>query len=240
MRNKLTALDSKGQLLIEMLIAIMVAAVIVIAVSNLFFVNMKEGKFTENRFDALMLAQEGMEAVNSVAESSWHNIYLPPMGSGSKDDKGDSFVYCLKNDASSWSLTNVLSDCEILNNGIAYTRKIIISNANRDNGNISESSGTDDPSTQKVKIIISYGGGKDVSLEEYITRWKNRILKQDSWASTAPTNQAQCESLLGTWDVSRSICIASLTNPANESGWDSLEEIESAKIDTGAGALKFK
>ncbi|MFA6096810.1 MAG: prepilin-type N-terminal cleavage/methylation domain-containing protein [Candidatus Paceibacterota bacterium] len=235
-------LNSKGQLLIEMLVAIMVVAIIVIAVSNLFFVNMKEGKFTESRFDALMLAQEGMEAVKSISESSWHSIYLPPDGNGSKNNKGESFVYCLKNDASSWLLTDVASDCDITLNNKVYTRKIIIDNVNRDNGNISISSGSEDPSTQKIKIVISYADGKDAILEQYVTRWKNRIMKQDGWGSPAPADQAGCEALSGTWNAALSVCTAGLDNPANENGWDSYSDLDngSGKLDTGAGSLKFK
>lgn len=218
----------------------MVIAIIVIAVSNLFFVNMKEGKFTENRFNALMLAQEGMEAVKSISERSWHDIYLPPLGNGNKDNKGDGFIYCLKNDTFSWFLSDAISDCNVTLNAELYTRKIIISNVNRDNGNISESSGSDDPSTQKIKVVISYADGKDVVLQQYLTRWKNRILKQDSWQNPAPSNQAQCEALSGTWNSVLSVCTANLENSANETAWSSFGQIESDKIDNSAGSLKFK
>jgi len=238
--------NQKGQLLIEMLIAIMMVAIVIVAASNLFFVNMEEGKFTEGRNDALMLAQEGVEAIESISNNSWHNIYLPPMGNGNKDDKGENNVYCLINDGFSWNLTGPYppagphTDCDIALNNRTYSRKIIIGNVNRDNGNISESSGTDDPSTQKIKIIISYAAGKDLALEKYVTRWKNNILKQDGWASPAPSNQTECEALSGTWDISASLCIASLQNPANENGWGSYSQIEDSKLDTGAGSLKFK
>lgn len=241
-------LNSSGQLLIEMLVAIMVTAIIVIAVSNLFFVNMKEGRFTESRNDALMLAQEGMEAIGSIGESSWHNIYLPPMGNGNKDDKGENNIYCLVNNGAAWSLTGPFpssgpyADCEITINNKLYARKIIIDNVNRDNGDISESSGSNDPSTQKIKAIISYADGKDVVLEQYVTRWKNRILTQDNWSSPAPANQTECEALSGTWDVALSVCTAELSNPANENGWSAYSDLDngSGNIDTGTGSIKFK
>lgn len=229
-----------------MLIAIMMVAIVIVAVTNLFFVNMEEGKFTESRNDALMLAQEGLEAIESVKDNSWHNIYLPPMGNGAKNDKGENNIYCLINDGAAWSLTGPFlpagpyTDCIITMNNRTYSRKIIISNVTRDNGNISESSGIDDPSTQKIKVVISYPNTKDLVLEEYITRWKNSILKQDSWTSPAPVNQTECEVLSGIWDAATSLCIASLQNPASESGWSSYSEIEDSKIDSSAGSLKFK
>lgn len=229
-----------------MLIAIMMVAIVIVAVSNLFFVNMEEGKFTESRNDALMLAQEGLEAIESIKDNSWHNIYLPPMGNGNKDDKGENNIYCLINDGTAWSLTGPFpppgpyADCNIILNNRTYSRKMIIDNVKRDNGSISESSGTDDPSTQKIKVVISYPNTKDLVLEEYITRWKNNILKQDSWTSPAPANQTECEALSGTWDAIASFCVASLQDPANESGWSSYSEIEDSKIDSSAGSLKFK
>jgi len=220
----------------------MVAAIIVVAVSNLFFVNLKEGKFTESRFDALMIAQEGMEAIKSVSESSWQNIYLPPAGNGNKDNKGENFIYCIKSEGSSWLLTDIISDCNIISNSRTYTRKIIIDNVKRDGGNISESIGSDDPSTQKIKVVVSYADGKDVVLEQYLTRWKNRILKQDSWSAAPPSGQTECETLSGTWDPAKSLCSVELNNPANETGWNSYDDLDngSGRLDTSAGSLKFK
>lgn len=241
-------LDSKGQLLIEMLAAIAVIALIIVAVSNLFIVNMKESKFTEGRNDALMLAQEGMEAIRSISENSWHNIYLPPMGDGNKDDKGADNIYCLTNNGTAWNMTGPFlasgpyADCEISMNNRTYSRKIIIDDVKRENGNISESLGSDDPSTQKITVIISYEDGKDVVLEQYQTRWKNRILKQNDWSSPAPADQAGCEALLGTWDSSLSVCTVGLDTAANETGWSSYDDLDggSGKLDTAGGSLKFK
>lgn len=233
-------LDSKGQLLIEMLVAITVAAIIIVGISNLYFVNMEAGKFTEKRSDVLMLAQEGMEAINSISSTSWHSIYLPPDGNGNKDNKGDSFPYCLKNDASGWFLTDSIADCDITLNGKQYTRKVFIFNTSRDNGSISESLGTDDPSTQKLKIVVSYAGGADLNLNQYVTRSKNNIVKQTSWSSPTPQNQTECSNLSGTWDAGNNLCLVDLNNPSNENGWTSYSEIESAKLDNSSGSLKFK
>jgi len=45
---------------------------------------------------------------------------------------------------------------------------------------------------------------------------KNRIMKQDSWGSPAPADQAGCEAISGTWNAALSVCTAGLDNPANE------------------------
>ncbi len=178
--------NQKGQLLIEILIAIAVVALIIGATSNLFLVNSKNSRSSEGRNDALLLAQEGMEAMQAVAEKDWHNIYLPPMGSGNKDDKGEASVYCIQNISSVWTLTGPFpasgpfSECEIILNGRTYTRKINIFGVNRTGGDIS-AEGDDDPSTQRIKIAVSFSDGKDIVLEKYMTRWENEIFIQSDW-----------------------------------------------------------
>lgn len=240
--NVKISLDSKGQLLIEILVAIMVASIIITGISNLFFVSIKEGDITEMRNDAILLAQEGMETIDSISKASWHDIYLPPDGFGSKDAKGAGSVYCVKNGGASWLLSTNLADCSVLANGKPYARKVYIYNAKRDNGNISESSGADDPSTQKIKISVSYQGGKDIESEQYITRWRNRILKQSEWSSSAPQNQIDCENINGTWEAGFSVCVASFNNPANENGWISYDNLDggSGNLDNSGGVIKFK
>jgi type II secretory pathway pseudopilin PulG len=172
--------NQKGQLLIEILIAIAVVALIIGATSNLFLVNFKNSRFSEGKNDALLLAQEAVEAMGTITENDWHNIYLPPMGNGNKDDKGESFVYCIKNVSSAWTITGSFSDCEIILNGKKYTRKINIFNVNRTDAEISET-GEDDPSTQKIRVAVSYADGKDIVLEKYLTRWENDIFIQSDW-----------------------------------------------------------
>ncbi len=179
--------DQKGQLLIEILIAIAVVALIIGAVSNLFLVNLKNSRFSEGKNDALLLAQEGMEAMQAVAEKDWRNIYSPPSGSGNQiTDKDDPNIYCLKIVSSLWTLagpfpvSGPFPDCEIMLNDKKYTRKITIHNVKRNGGEIS-TEGQDDPSTQKIKIAVSYSDGKDVVLEKDLTRWKNEIFIQSDW-----------------------------------------------------------
>lgn len=185
MKNILS--NQKGQLLIEILIAIAVVALIIGATSNLFLVNLKNSRSSEGRNDALLMAQEGMEAMQAVAEKDWHNIYLPPSCAGNEiTDKGDPNIYCINSVSSAWVMTGPFPasgpfpDCEIMLNDKKYTRKINIYNVKRSNGDIS-TTGEEDPSTQKIKVAVSYSDGKDIVLEKYITRWENEIFIQSDW-----------------------------------------------------------
>jgi len=183
--------NQKGQLLIEILLAILIGSLIIGSAANLIVISQKSDFISGEKNIAVLLAQEGIEAVESIKNNSWHNIYLPPDGTGDAIvGKGDANIYCLKNDGIIWSLsgpfpnTGPFPDCEIDINGKIYTRKIIFYNTNRednDDENITEIATKEDPSTQKIKVVISHNNGMDIIFEEYIVRWKNQIFIQSDW-----------------------------------------------------------
>lgn len=174
--------NQKGQILLEMLLAILVFAIIIGAVSGLVYVSSKSGQNSGAKSSAVALAQEGMEAMQSISETKWHDIYLPPAPGG----KGDGTEYYLYKNGSSWAITGIdASKRDVSIDGIIYSRKVYIYNVYRDNGGDREivaTGGAEDPSTQKIKIAVSKNGGADVVLEEYLTRWKNNIFGQSDWS----------------------------------------------------------
>jgi len=68
---------------------------------------------------------------------------------------------------------------EISVNSATYTRWFSVENVNRDsNGDITESGGTEDPSTQKVTVHVQWqelGDTASISLTEYYTRWYKNV-----------------------------------------------------------------
>ena len=184
-------LNQKGQLLIEILLAILIGSLIMGSTASLIVISQKSDFISGEKNIAVLLAQEGVEAVESIKNNFWHNIYLPPDGTGDAvSSKGDTNIYCLKNDGIIWSLSGPFSDfgpfpdCEVNINGETYTRKIIFYNTNREDNadeNITEIATEEDTSTQKLRIAVLYNNGMDVILEEYITRWKNQIFIQSDW-----------------------------------------------------------
>ena len=181
-------LNNNGQILLEIILATLIGTIIIGAAASLIVVNQKSSQLSEQKITAIFLAQEGVESLKSINENNWHWIFLPPDGAGDKDiSKGDANIYCLKIDTiqNEWSLTNNLTDCDINVNGIIYARKINIYNADReddDDENITETGGIEDPSTQKVKITVSYQMGENIIIEKYLTRWRNEIFIQSDWS----------------------------------------------------------
>ena len=182
------ALHDSGQILIEIILATLIATMILGAAASLIITNQKSSQISEQRNTAIFLAQEGVESMKSINENNWHKIFLPPDGTGDKDtSKGSANNYCIIIDTlnNEWILTDIPADCDIEVNGIIYNRKINIDNTNREDTtieNITTTGGIDDPSTQKIKITVSYQMGKDIVVEQYLTRWRNQIFIQSDWS----------------------------------------------------------
>lgn len=196
-------LNQKGSLLLEILLAVAVGAIIIGAVAGLVYVSSKSGQNSGAKSSAISLAEEGLEAMQSISETDWHKIYLPPTGSGDPDaDKGNTIPYYIYRDGTAWALGKITilgNEGNVEIDGIIYTRKIYIDNVNRQKtGNnrkicsekeIAENAPgclagdyINDPSTQKIKVVVSKSGTSDVMLEEYLTRWKNETSSQSDWS----------------------------------------------------------
>lgn len=176
-------LNQKGQFLLEILVAVLIAALIIGAASGLMMVSLRSGQNAGEKNSALLLAQEGLEAIESIRDASWHNIYLPPDGNGNFADKGNAFPYYVRKNGFSWELSNNAADRDVLIDGKTYSRTVYVYNVNRDSaGYITEIGGMEDPSTQKIEAVISYDMGSDLIIGEYISRWKNEIFIQSDWS----------------------------------------------------------
>ncbi len=154
--NKLFT-DTHGQLLIEALIALALAAILLPALFGGFFAS-KQGKAQqEQRIEAVALLKETEEAVRSVREKGWSlfssNGTFYPVISGA-----------------SWSFSG---GSESIN---GLTRSFAISDVFRDaNGVVVTSGGTLDPSTKRINIVISWNTPytSSVTTTIYLTRYLN-------------------------------------------------------------------
>lgn len=181
---------TKGQTLVEILLAIALAAVLLPALLT-GLVASREGKAQqEQRVYATGWAQEAMEAVHSVEEAGWagvsvNGMYHPVVINGH------------------WSL---VAGSEVTN---GYTRTIVIADVYRDaSGNIVASGGSLDPSTKKVNTIVSWSTPRvtSVSQVKYLTRYRDNLahietLKTDFdpgvKSNTYVTNTSGGEVILG-------------------------------------------
>lgn len=183
---------SKGQLLIEILLAIAVGAIILGISAQLIFISLRSTQVAKKRTVMVELTKEALEAMRAIrdyneptgppATQGWNRIYCPPDG---------NFVACggkgLVNPyrlvaGTTWTLA--IGSENITISGETYTRKIIIDNVSRTSGNVDSTynSANDDPSTQKITVTVSAVGFSDVSYSEYISRWRNAAPVQTNWS----------------------------------------------------------
>jgi len=180
-----------GQLLIEILIAIVVVVAIASLGAQLVLVGEKSNEITGNKDTALKLVEETFEAVRSIATENWINIHGANKGSGNP--------YYLKQESGKWVLDVIYQPVSI--NGIDYTRSFYIENVGRDlNKNIVLTGGTDDPSTQKITASVSWIGGGTVSGSEYVTRWRSKVCVQTDW-NGGSGEQSDCTNPANTWSA---------------------------------------
>lgn len=145
--------------LIEIVVVLFLVVVIVPAVNNVISQSVRAMATTQREVEALYLAQEGMEAVRAMRDSSWSNI---------ADFEGTNYL----NDVSgglSFSETPSLID------GI-YERQVIVSPAYRDGNDDLADSGDPETEAKKIEVIITWselnGGSKSISLQTYVTNFQ--------------------------------------------------------------------
>jgi type II secretory pathway pseudopilin PulG len=177
----------RGSLLIEILIAISILAIVLVVSSQALFVNLRSNKSSSETDTASALAVESLEAIRSVADEKWQNIYYL--------SKGIPNYYVSATSTSNWV---VATGTEVISlNSVNYTRVISISNVSRDQtpgSRLIESSynaANDDPSTQLVTVDVTWPNGS-YTINQYLYRWKNSVCAQTDWLASGSTGVKTC------------------------------------------------
>jgi len=172
--------SNKGQSLIEVLIAISIAAIVIGA--SVYGISFMLSSMTSNeqRQTATALAEDLINKVHSIADANWLDIYNLPY-------KGATSTYHV---VASSSLLAVATGTESITiNSVNYTLYFSVENVNRDvSDNIVTSGGTNDPSTQKITATVEWLTGGNTArfqVSDYLTRWKNKIFVQNDWSGGA-------------------------------------------------------
>lgn len=200
----------KGQLLIELILTMALAAIILPALLT-GLVASREGKAQQGqRVQAIGLLKETEEAVRSVRNSSWSNI-------------ATNGTYHPVISGSLWTLS---ANAETVDT--YYTRQVVISDVSRDSsGAIVTSGGTVDPSTKRATITISWTQPHASSLVStmYFTRNSDLTYTETTQAqftagtrvSTSITNASGGEVTLGAgqanWCSPQNAIVSTLTLP---------------------------
>lgn len=156
----------KGQSLIELIIVIGLMAILLPALIT-GIVSSRSGQAQQKqRLEAVSVLKETNEAVRSIREKSWLDfltLVTGPCPCGPFHPEINS---------GSWQF---VSGVETLSSGL--TREVWIYDINRDsNGNIAVS-GTNDPSTKKVNVIVKWFQPQNSQIDSifYLTRFRENI-----------------------------------------------------------------
>ena len=148
---------SRGQLLVELLVALAVSAILIPAIVT-GFVASRQGKAQERqRIEATALAREAVDAVRVIRDQAWSNIAV-------------NGIYHPVISGNNWALASGSGTV----NG--FTQSIEISDVFRDaTGKIIPSGGSLDPSTKHITVTVTWGTPIVSSVTEnyYLTRITN-------------------------------------------------------------------
>jgi len=163
----------KGQSLVEILVAVAVGTILIGGSVGLMGVSIKSYGTVRKHLQANILIRQAAEVIQSLARSNWHNIYDLTKGTDYKISLSGNF----------WTISAGQETDTV--NSIPYKRYFQVNDVNRDaSDNIAEV-GTDDPSTQKITIILEYGNNytSSSSISFYFTRSDNNsVFHQTDWA----------------------------------------------------------
>src|SRR3989344_684055 len=113
-----------GQLLLEILIAVVAIVAIAGLGAQLVLVGERSNEITGDKDTALKLVEETFEAVRSIATENWQAVYAPVNG------KGSGNLYHPERPTTKWVLVSTSQVVTI--NGVSYTRSLYIENVCRD------------------------------------------------------------------------------------------------------------
>lgn len=192
-----------GQSLLEIIIALAVGTILIGAAVVAVTSALKSNVDIRTTQVANSLSQEYIDILQTMAESNWQSIY-------GVAGKGSNSQFYLSPSSTTYVINT--GNTTTIAEGRIFTRYLSVENAGRDScgiGNISTnptsscsagpgSSGvTDDPSTQKITVTVSWGTNYTVTKVQYLTRYKNKSLIQSDWSGgsgqsgpiTSPNNR---------------------------------------------------
>ncbi len=188
--------SAPGDLLIEILITISVAALVLVLVSQTTLVSLRADQGAREQNTAIGLAEQVMETVDSAALTRWQRLSL-------EIGRGSSNLYTTATDtAHAWTVAT--GSQAVVVDGVSYTTSFYAENVCRSSGAITGmtdtagttilctgSGGSYDPSTIKMTAIVSWNGGS-VSRSQYVSRWRNKVCTQTNWNGGVASGTSTC------------------------------------------------
>jgi len=210
MKHKTTAIihDSRfalreqrcGQSLVEVLIAMVIGTVMVIAAVSIIVPVLKSSTTVNRTAVAAALGKELLSDVEIAAEANWNTVASLATSSANH--------YHL---STTTPFTAIAGDETVSLATSTFTRYFYVDNVGRDAaGNIVPSGGANDPSTKKLTTVYLWPIGVANAFTTYLTRSKTRILWQRGWAG-GPGQDGPMTSTNSMFASSSNISFASTT-----------------------------
>jgi type II secretory pathway pseudopilin PulG len=183
-----------GQSLVEILVALGIGVILIGGVTTLISVDLRSSSESKTNQVVASLTQEMIDSVRSIAESDWKGFYGL--------SKGPTNKYYIAS-----STLVAMTGTESLTVGTyGFTRYFYIENVNRTRCGIGspvavattadcaggfpigEGSIAEDPSTQKVSVVVEWTGGGSAVQIQYVSRTRNGAIRQTDWSGGGGDN----------------------------------------------------
>lgn len=166
--------SASGQSLVEVLVAVALGAIFIIAAGTIIAPALKVGTEAAKIRTGTALAKELFDNVRVWSEGDWHGIFNLAAGSANR--------YYLNTSISPF--TSVSGEEQVTISPVTYTRFFYVEDVFRDAGGaIVTSGGTYDPSTRKVTVVYRWVPANAVhTLVGYATRYRHNIFEQTDWS----------------------------------------------------------
>jgi type II secretory pathway pseudopilin PulG len=164
-----------GQSITELLLAIAVAAIFMVAAVAVIVPALRENNQAENIQQGATVAQDLLGNVRVWSESGWSNITALATGT--------AYQYYLITSSSPYTVTSGVQSIVI--GTTTYTRYFYLSDAYRTGGGTVTSTPTGnayDPSTKQVFVVYNWTHGVTSTMSTYLTRNGDAVIDQTDWS----------------------------------------------------------
>jgi hypothetical protein len=187
MKKSASHVSRRGASLLEALIGIAVGSILIVSGISLLTVSLRVNGQNKYLQAASYLGSDLMTKVSAYVDRKW----LCVEGATTSEIPGCGIYNLTKGEANHYQIVTSASfiskvgDETNLVDETAYTRYFYVENVSRDtSGNIESTynPATEDPSTQKVTVVVIWPGGGKIENVKYFTRTKNNVLHQTDWS----------------------------------------------------------
>ncbi len=168
---------NRGQSLVEILIAVAIGAVLVVAGAAMIAPALQSNAQATKEQAASSLGKELIDNVRAWSGGNWNNVLALATGTANH--------YYLNTTSSPFAPATGTQSIVITSatSSVTYSRYFYLSNVYRDsNGNVVTNGGTYDPSTEQVTVVYGWSGGSTGTMSTYVVRGNNNVFFQNDWS----------------------------------------------------------